>query len=277
LIKRIFISGIVLLFIGLALTFLISQKIALIGPTTFGTYLIFVILSVAVGAYLTYKGLGMRKADQTQSRKRSWWRFPPFIPEPKWYDKSVHGDMDPYIENRVIPFVENQYYKANLQMSQFYLFEASVIIVSAIIPIINVVDPNYIGNYGSLIIRMVSAILGGTVAAIAGYVQLRKFQESAIVSRTFMAKLQKEYHSFFQNAGNYSDLDENMKKTTKEKEEEKERRKKKFVDTVESLMLDATTSYYELHQRGQKQEGTPPLPPPATPQTQDRKATTNSQ
>jgi hypothetical protein len=238
LIKSIFISGIVLWIIALVITLLITQKTALMGPTTLGTYLVFVILSVPVGAYLTY--IGMRKA---QSGKRSPWRLP-FIPEPEWYEKGVHKDMDPYIEKRVRPFVENLYEKSNRQLSQFYLFETLVIVVSAVIPIINVVDPNYLGNSGSLVIRIVSAILGGMVAAIAGYVQLRKLQESAIVSRTFTAKLEKEYHSFFQNADDYSDPDD-------------KKRNKKFVDTVESLMLDATTRYYDLYQRGQKQEGTP--------------------
>jgi hypothetical protein len=120
-------------------------------------------------------------------------------------------------------------------MRNFYTLQILIILFGAVIPIINVMSPN---DRGELNVRIASAILGGAVVVTIGVLQLTKLRETGIVFRIISAKLQKEYHSFLLRADNYSKYDNDLI------------RKNEFVKNIESLILGATSEYYDLFRQG---------------------------
>jgi Protein of unknown function (DUF4231) len=157
---------------------------------------------------------------------------------PTWYDENLDKFTEKdYVKTRVRPFADRLYHKASNHMRNFYTLQILVIVFGALIPIINVV--NFTNPNDQWTVRILSAILGAAVVATTGVQQLTKLRETAIVFRIISAKLQKEYHSFFLRANNYSIYDQND-----------DGRKKAFVKNVESLILSATSEYYDLFRQG---------------------------
>ena len=115
--------------------------------------------------------------------------------------------------------------------------EIIIIIASSIIPVVNVL------GFADLQTRIVSSVLGATVAIVTGLTQLEKYQENWILYRTTTELLKKEKYFYENEVGDYSDLDET-------------KRKKLLVERVESMVSSETSKYFTVHQR--KQDGNQP-------------------
>ncbi len=149
---------------------------------------------------------------------------------PVWYEKSLikSSEVNSYVDTRLKKFTFELYQKANHKIREYYILQNIIIIVSALIPIINVL---YIPDEG--LIRFISAILGGIIAVSAGIIQLMKLRESGIVFRIITSRLQREYHTYVLATDIYNIKDE-------------QKRDKLFIHNAEVLIMNATTEYYDL-------------------------------
>jgi uncharacterized protein DUF4231 len=124
--------------------------------------------------------------------------------------------------------------KARENKKRFRMYEIITIFSSVIIPIVNVLD------FADLQTRIVSSVLGATVAIVAGITQLEKYQENWIMYRTTSELLKKEKYYYENQVGEYSEPDEL-------------KRKKLLVERVESIVSSETSKYFTVHQPKQKQ------------------------
>jgi hypothetical protein len=121
-------------------------------------------------------------------------------------------------------------------MIKFYLFQVVIVFVGAIIPIINVlptgiVDPN--------LIKVLSAISGGTIVVATGLLQLTKAYENWINYRSTAEQLKQEYHLFELKAGDYY---------SDEKTQSRDSKERLFVENVESIIRLEGKKYLSTHQ-----------------------------
>jgi hypothetical protein len=89
-------------------------------------------------------------------------------------------------------------------MIKFYSCQVVIVFFGAIIPVINVLptgDPNLDPN----LIKVSSAIFGGTIVVATGLLQLTKAYENWINYRSTAEQLKQEYHLFELKAEDYSD------------------------------------------------------------------------
>jgi hypothetical protein len=96
--------------------------------------------------------------------------------------------------------------KARHNKKRFRMYEIITIFASSIIPIVNVL------NFADLQTRVVSSVLGATVAIVAGVTQLEKYQENWIMYRTTSELLKKEKFYYENQVGEYSEPDESKRK-----------------------------------------------------------------
>jgi uncharacterized protein DUF4231 len=119
--------------------------------------------------------------------------------------------------------------KARHNKHRFRLYQIIILIASAIIPIVNVI------NFTDLPIRISSSIMAGIIAVATGITQLEKYQENWTLYRTSTELLKKEKYFFENNAGEYSNLSDIEKK-------------KLLVERVESIVSAETSRYFTIHQ-----------------------------
>ena len=72
-----------------------------------------------------------------------------------------------YVEGRLSEQVKWYETKANENKLRFHVFQTIIIIASVVIPIVNLI------NFAPLEIRIISSILGGTVAGVTAFIQLK--------------------------------------------------------------------------------------------------------
>lgn len=82
-----------------------------------------------------------------------------------------------YKENRLEDQIKWHSKKARDNKFKFRLYKIITVVASALIPIINV------ANMGDAT-RIISSIVGGTIAVVTGITQLEKYQENWILYRT---------------------------------------------------------------------------------------------
>jgi Protein of unknown function (DUF4231) len=134
-----------------------------------------------------------------------------------------------YVEGRLSEQTKWYETKANENKSRFHIFQAIIIIASVIIPIVNLID------FATFEIRIISSILGGTVAGVTAFMQLKKYQENWLLYRATEENLEKEKYLFLYGAGPYSDAKD-------------DNRKKILVERVESIISFETSQFFGMHQ-----------------------------
>jgi hypothetical protein len=156
--------------------------------------------------------------------------------KPYNFSNDKHPTVQEYIENRFKDQLEWYEKHSKSSMIKFYLCQVVIVFFGAIIPIINVLptgDPNLDPN----LIKVSSAIFGGTIVVATGLLQLTKAYENWINYRSTAEQLKQEYHLFELKAEDYSD--ENKSKDSKER---------LFVEKVESIIRLEGKKYLSTHQ-----------------------------
>jgi hypothetical protein len=139
-------------------------------------------------------------------------------------------DKQNYEDDRLEKQRQRYSKKARQNKLRYRFYQIIIMIISANIPIINLID------LVDLQTRIVSSILGTTILIITGITQLEKYQEYWIIYRTSAELLKKEKYFFENDAGDYANLpDENAKR-------------KLLVERVESLISSETNKYFTIHQ-----------------------------
>lgn len=105
-----------------------------------------------------------------------------------------------YKQDRLEEQIKWHSQKARYNKQKFRLYQIIILIASAIIPIVNVI------NFTDLPTRVSSSIMAGIIAVATGITQLEKYQENWILYRTSTELLKKEKYFFENNAGEYSNL-----------------------------------------------------------------------
>lgn len=77
-----------------------------------------------------------------------------------------------YVEDRLAEQTKWYETKANENKLRFHIFQTIIIIASVTIPIVNLI------TFATFEIRIISSILGGTVAGVTAFIQLKKYQEN---------------------------------------------------------------------------------------------------
>ncbi len=136
-----------------------------------------------------------------------------------------------FIKERLDPEIEWYSKKATENKSKFHGYQIVLIVVGVLIPIINVID------FAPLETRIISAILGGTIAGIIGLLQLKKYHENWISYRSTEEALKKEKYTFENSAGQYSGLSDDEKL-------------KLLVENVESIISSQNVTFFITHRKG---------------------------
>jgi hypothetical protein len=150
------------------------------------------------------------------------------------YDKN-NPDISDYITKRLEPRIDWYDKKATSNLKRFNIFQIFILGSSSLISIVNVISLSEL----DFTIRVVSAILGGLIAAITGIVQLTKAQESWILYRSTAETLVREYNLYMLRSGDYAEdiLTDDIK------------RNKTFIEKCESIMSTESTKYFSLRQQ----------------------------
>ena len=138
-------------------------------------------------------------------------------------------DITKYLEERVEPQITWYEKRANSNKKKFHACQIVIIITSAIIPIINIID------FVTLAVRITSSILGGIILGLTGLIQLKKFQDNWILFRTNEEMLKKEKFLYLNQAGGYANISN------------KDERDKLFVERVESIISSETSRFFTMH------------------------------
>jgi hypothetical protein len=113
---------------------------------------------------------------------------------------NIPDSIRPYIENHLEPVIENFRKKATVHYRNYYSTQIFIIMVSSLIPIVNVID---IGQNNNTL-RLTSAILGGLIVIGTGRLQLNKSYENYILFRTTTIYIQREYQFFINDINEYN-------------------------------------------------------------------------
>lgn len=138
------------------------------------------------------------------------------------------SDISEYIKNRVEGQINWYEEKANHNKKSFHICQTIIIITSAIIPIINIID------FATFEIRITSSILGGIIVGLTSLIQLKKYQDNWILFRTNEEILKKEKFLYINQAGGYSN-------------QKQEERDKLFVERIESIISSETSKFFTMH------------------------------
>ena len=151
------------------------------------------------------------------------------------YDKT-NPDISDYIKNRLEPQINWYNNKATDNMYRYNVLQILTLVTSSAISIVNVISDL------NLIIRILSAVLGGTIAAATGIIQLTKAQETWLLYRSTAETLMKEYNLYMLKAGDYSQQQQQQNLTD-------DKRNELFIERCESLMSTEGMKYFSLRQQ----------------------------
>jgi Protein of unknown function (DUF4231) len=151
-----------------------------------------------------------------------------------WYDAKKQPNASDYIDNRLKKQLNWYEKNAKKNLYRYYKIQILILGVSALIPIVNVVDGP------DLAVRVLSSILGAIIVGATGILQLIKAQEIWIVFRSTAETLKKEYNLYMLKAGDYSDanLTDEMRDLL-------------FIERSESVMTTEGTKYFSLRQKSE--------------------------
>ena len=127
--------------------------------------------------------------------------------------------------------------KASLNKNRYQLVEMITIIAGATIPVINVIDFEFINEPS---IRILSALIGAIIVVAAGLSKLFKFQENWINYRTLSETLKREQEFYRYEVGDYDARSD-------------QKRLKLLVQRVENILASATEQYMAVHKASQEQ------------------------
>ena len=139
-----------------------------------------------------------------------------------------------YEDNRLDEQLKWHSKKARSNKLRYRLYQIIIMIISAIIPLVNLIDGLEFQT------RIVSSLLGASILVITGITQLEKYQENWIVYRTTAELLKKEKYFYQNSAGEYTNLDDSSKR-------------KLLVERVENLISSETNKYFTIHKQGKQQ------------------------
>jgi Protein of unknown function (DUF4231) len=134
-----------------------------------------------------------------------------------------------YEDDRLQEQLEWHSKKARINKFRFRICQIIIMVLSAIIPLINLVQ-----NL-DLQIRIVSSLLGAIILIVTGITQLEKYQENWITYRTTQELLKKEKYFYKNSVAEYANLDENSKRRL-------------LVERAENLISSETNKYFTIHQ-----------------------------
>jgi Protein of unknown function (DUF4231) len=143
-----------------------------------------------------------------------------------------------YLEGRLKDQLDYHSTQSKKNKKRFYALQFVIIITSALVPIVNVINPEGAG----VELRLTSSILGGIIVVITAVMQLHKYQENWILFRTTQELLKKEKFLYLNDAGDYAGLDS-------------EKKKRLLVERVESLVSAETSRYFAIHKPEQGKPG----------------------
>ena len=138
------------------------------------------------------------------------------------------SDKDNYIKDRLEQQQKWYERKASENKTKHHILQIIIISSGALIPIINSIP------YSDIEVRIVSSILGGIVIIITGMIQLKKYQENWIQYRTTEEILKKEKFLYLNNAGEYSNLDDNEKHRV-------------LVERIEATISNQNVNFFATH------------------------------
>jgi hypothetical protein len=158
---------------------------------------------------------------------RSFWDY--VIPDEPENDLEYSGiekegiseNMKTYLKQRFK--TTRKYCKKRVKQSMynFYLFQLITIIVSALIPIINLIGVNdKVDN--DIVIRVVSSLFGSLIVIVTGILQIFKLYEKWILFMSTVDSLEYEYYCYVYGLSQYS--------TSNDPD-------KLFVQKIESIIL----------------------------------------
>lgn len=134
-----------------------------------------------------------------------------------------------YVKSRLGEQITWYSKRAAENKKKFHGYQSLIIIVSALIPIVNVID------FAPVEIRIISSILGGIIIGSTSILQLKKHHENWIMYRSTEEILKKEKYTFENNVGTYTGLSE-------------AEQHKLLVEKVESIISNQNVSFFVVHQ-----------------------------
>jgi hypothetical protein len=137
-----------------------------------------------------------------------------------------------YKQNRLEDQIKWYSQKAQHNKIMFRLCQVIVLVAGSTIPVINLAGFD-------ISTRIITSVIGATVAIATGVTQLGQYQENWIIYRTTSELLKKEKYFFENSAGDYSKIEEKEKK-------------KLLVERVEGIVSSETSKYFTIHQPSQK-------------------------
>lgn len=143
------------------------------------------------------------------------------------------SNVQDYIKTVLEPQIKWYEKRANSNKARYHICQITIIITSALIPVINAVD------FAPAEIRITSSILGVVVIGITGLTQLKKFQENWILFRTNEEILKKEKNLYQYKAGEYSGSDSQYNDRL-------------FIERTESIISSETSKFFTMHSQKPK-------------------------
>jgi hypothetical protein len=139
------------------------------------------------------------------------------------------SDISSYVDKRLENQIAWYEKKASENKNRFHYFQVIIIVASAIIPLVNLIDI-------PLQTRVTSAILGAIITGITALTQLKKYQENWLIYRSTEESLKREKFLFLNSAGNYPNLSDDVKDKT-------------LVESVEAILSSETSKFFAMHQQ----------------------------
>ncbi len=151
------------------------------------------------------------------------------------------NDENNYLEERVEGQRKWHSDKASLNKNRYQMVELITIVAGATIPVINVIDFEFISEPS---IRFLSALIGSIIVVAAGIGKLFKFQENWINYRTVSETLKREQEFYRYEVADYDG-------------QRGKQRLKMLVQRVENILASATEQYMAVHKASQEQAAQP--------------------
>jgi Protein of unknown function (DUF4231) len=148
------------------------------------------------------------KQQEAESKEEKWYRtIWDYIISNEPEDESEYSgeekgniseDMKIYLKHRFKK--TRKYCKKRVKQSMFgfYVLQAVIIIISAIIPIIN------LSTFNDIYVRIASSIIGALIVIITGFLQLFKLYEKWILFMSTVDSLEYEYQLYVHGILHYS-------------------------------------------------------------------------
>lgn len=151
---------------------------------------------------------------------------------PEIYDPSKKPTVNDYIEKRYQrQLIWYEKYARNSRIT-FYILQFLVILISALIPVINVFPSSSV-NADS--IKIWSAILGALIVIILGILQITKAKEDWISYRATAELMKSEYQRFKMETGDYSAINPI----------EEQKRNQLFITRMETIVSEEGKKFLE--------------------------------